>query len=74
MARRSDAPLAALVLAGAALVLAAPVVGRAGYARLADVTMALAAAAGLASFAWAAASTLRAARSGASVDSEERPR
>jgi len=71
MTRRSDAPLALLVLSGAALVLAAPVIGRAGYARLADVLMGAAGFAGLASFAWVAAVTLRAARRGAPGDSEE---
>jgi uncharacterized membrane protein YccC len=62
MASRSDAPVAVLVLVAAALVLAAPVVGRAGYARAADTAMALAAAAGLLSFVWVAVHTLRAAR------------
>lgn len=74
MAGRSDAPFALLVLTGAALVLAAPVIGRAGYARLADLLMALAAGAGVASFAWAGAATLRASRRAARGDSEEGPR
>jgi hypothetical protein len=74
MAGRSDAPFALLVLAGAALVLAAPVIGRAGYGRLADVLMGLAAGAGVASFAWAGALTLRASRRAARGDSEEGPR
>lgn len=74
MAARSDALLAALVLLAAALALAAPVVGRAGHPRAADATMALAAACGLAAFAWTALVTLRAARRGARSDSEKSPR
>jgi hypothetical protein len=48
------------VLASIALVLVAPVVGRAGLPRLADASMALAAAAGLLAFALAAFHTFRA--------------
>jgi hypothetical protein len=64
VAARSDALLAALVLLAAALVLAAPVAGRAGHPGLADAAMALAAACGLGTFAWTAWITLRAARGG----------
>jgi hypothetical protein len=71
VAARSDAWLAALVLSAAALVLAAPVVGRAGHPRAADAAMLLAAGCGLAAFAWAALATLRAARRGERRDSEE---
>lgn len=63
-----------LILAAAALVMAAPLVGRAGYARLADLAMVLAAGAGLISFAWAGAHTLRAARRREDGDSKEGPR
>lgn len=74
MATRSDALLAALVLLAAALVLAAPVAGRAGHPQLADAAMALAAACGLGTFAWTAWVTLRAARRGGARRSEEDPR
>jgi hypothetical protein len=57
---RSDAPIAGLVLASIALVLLAPVAGRAGLTRLADASMGLAAAAGLLAFAVAAFHTFRA--------------
>lgn len=57
---RSDAALAGLVLASIALVLAAPVAGRAGFPQLADALMALAAFAGLAAFAQAGFHTIRA--------------
>lgn len=59
---RSDLTLAVLVLAAAACVLAAPVLGRAGHATAADVAMVAAAGCGVASFALAGAATLRAAR------------
>jgi hypothetical protein len=58
----SERGLMGLVLASAALVLIAPVVGRAGHALAADLCMAVAAGAGLLSFAVAALHTLRAAR------------
>jgi hypothetical protein len=58
----SERGLMGLVLASAALVLAAPVVGRAGHERAADLCMAVAAGAGLLSFAVAALYTFRAAR------------
>ncbi len=62
MGERSDLPLAVLVLAACALVLAAPVLGRAGHPLAADLAMLGAAAAGTASFVLAALATLRAAR------------
>jgi hypothetical protein len=58
----ADAPLAACALAGAALVLAAPVLGRAGHPVAADVAMATAAGCGIASFVLAGFATVRAAR------------
>jgi uncharacterized protein (DUF2345 family) len=61
-AARADGALVVLVLAAAALVIAAPVAGRAGLPRLADALMLLAAGAGIASFASAAWQTARAAR------------
>jgi hypothetical protein len=71
---RSDALLAALVLLAAALVLAAPVAGRAGHPRAADAAMALAAVCGLGAFVWTALVTLRAARRGRPRPPEEGPR
>jgi hypothetical protein len=62
LARASDVPLAACALAAAALVLAAPVLGRAGHPVAADLAMAAAAACGVASFVLAGLATLRAAR------------
>jgi hypothetical protein len=59
---RAEGALAVLVLCAAGLVLAAPLAGRAGAPRLADLAMALAALCGVASFALAGAHTLRAAR------------
>jgi hypothetical protein len=63
VADRSEPWIAALVLATSGLVLAAPVLGRIGYAGMADAAMALAAACGLASFLLVGVATLRAARS-----------
>lgn len=60
--RGSDVPVATLALVASALVLAAPVAGRSGHPRLADVLMATAALSGVASFALAGFHTLRAAR------------
>lgn len=57
-----DDALASCVLVSVALVLMAPVVGRAGWAQAADLCMGLAASGGLLSFALAAVSTVRAAR------------
>jgi hypothetical protein len=62
MGDRADASIAALALLAGALVMCAPLVGRAGSALLADLLMAGAALAGLASFALAGRATLRAAR------------
>jgi hypothetical protein len=62
MEDRTETRIVLLVLAAAALVLAAPVVGRAGAPGLADLVMGLAATCGLAAFASAAVHTLRAAR------------
>jgi hypothetical protein len=59
---RSDLPLVALVLAAAGLVLAAPVLGRAGHPAAADLAMGAAAGCGVASFTLAGWATLRAAR------------
>lgn len=58
----SDDVLLPLVLASAALVLVAPVVGRAGWEQAADVCMGGAATAGLLSFGIAARHTFRAGR------------
>ena len=62
MGGRSDFLLAVLVLAAAALVLAAPLVGRAGHPVAADLVMVAAAGCGVASFGLAGVATLRAAR------------
>ena len=62
MADRSELLIVGLVLSAAALVLVAPLLGRSGAAGTADVTMATAAAAGIAAFAIAARETLRATR------------
>jgi hypothetical protein len=64
LTHRSDAPLVWLGLAAIALVLGAPVAGRAGLSGLADALMILAAAAGAAAFALATVHTFRAARRG----------
>lgn len=64
MGSRSDLLLALLVLAAAALVLAAPVLGRAGHPAAADLLMLAAASCGVASFAVAGLATLRSARRG----------
>ena len=74
MGRRAEIAFAVLILAASALVMAAPLVGRAGHARLADVTMAIAAMAGVGSFVWAGLHTLRAARRRDDGDSREGPR
>jgi hypothetical protein len=68
MASGSDFSLASLTLAAAALVLAAPVLGRIGHPAAADLAMAAAALCGLASFALAAVATLRAHRRAESAD------
>lgn len=57
-----DLPLAACALAAAALVLAAPVLGRAGHPLAADLAMGGAAVSGLASCTLAGLATVRAAR------------
>jgi hypothetical protein len=62
VADRSEASIVVLVLAAAAAVLAAPVIGRLGAPALADVAMWLAAGCGVAAFGVAAVSTLRAGR------------
>jgi hypothetical protein len=56
----AEARIAGLSLLAAALVLAAPLAGRGGSPRLADVLMGAAALAGLAAFALAGRATLRA--------------
>ena len=58
----TDGALAGVVLVSAALVLLAPLLGRAGWELAADVCMGLAAGGGLLSFALAAVHTHRAAR------------
>jgi hypothetical protein len=63
MADRSELWIALLVLTTSGLVLAAPALGRIGYAGMADAAMALAAACGLGTFLLAGVATLRAARS-----------
>ena len=70
---RTDLPLAALVLAAVACVLAAPVLGRSGHPGAADLAMFAAAGCGVASFALAGAATLRAARRGAGSERGRRP-
>lgn len=62
MAVGSDLPLAGCALAAAGLVLAAPVLGRAGHPEAADLAMLAAAACGVASFVLAGVATVRAAR------------
>jgi hypothetical protein len=71
---RSEPWIAALVLFTSGLVLAAPVLGRIGYAGIADAAMALAAACGLASFLFVGVATLRAARSGPRTEREREDR
>lgn len=58
----TDSALAVVVLASAALVLIAPVIGRAGWTHAADLCMGLAAGTGVLSFGLAASHTIRAAR------------
>ncbi len=67
-----EGALLPLVMASAALVLVAPVVGRAGWERMADVCMGAAATAGLLSFGIAARHTFRAGRRGAAGRSGRR--
>ena len=62
--RAGDLPLAILVLLAIASALAAPLLGRGGHPGAADLAMLAAAGCGTASFALAAAATLRAARRG----------
>lgn len=62
MAGRGDTAIAALAMAAAGLVIAAPVLGRLGLPGPADAAMAGAALCGLGAFARAALDTLRAAR------------
>lgn len=57
-----DPVIATLTLLAAALVLAAPVVGRAGHAEAANLLMLAAASSGLGAFALAGLATVRAAR------------
>jgi hypothetical protein len=72
--KASEAQIMALVLLAAGLVLAAPVVGRAGLPRAADLLMAGAAAAGVGSFLLAARDTRRAARAaGRTPDRRDTP-
>ncbi len=70
MEDRTETGIVLLVLAAAALVLAAPVAGRAGAPMLADLVMGLAAMCGLAAFGIAGAHTLRAARRGSRARGE----
>ena len=59
---RGDVTIVSLVLAAAALVLAAPVLGRNGFRAAADVTMAAAALAGVSAFVVVMVDTLRSSR------------
>ncbi|HTF33370.1 MAG TPA: hypothetical protein VK714_06660 [Myxococcota bacterium] len=59
---KTEGALVPLVLVSVALALVAPVAGRAGWERTADLCMGLAASAGLLSFGVATTHTLRAAR------------
>ena len=59
---RSEIAIVLLVLTAAALVLAAPVLGRNGFRGAADIAMAFAALAGIASFAVVMVDTLRSSR------------
>jgi hypothetical protein len=59
---RTETAIAALASASAVLVMAAPILGRAGHAHLADAAMGAAALAGLGAFCVAAVHTFRAAR------------
>lgn len=73
MAARADLAIVGLVLAGIALVLAAPLLGRSGEPLAADLAVIGAAAAGLGAFGLALLETLRAMqRSG--TGKEEDPR
>ena len=62
MSDRTELALAVLASAAAVLVMGAPILGRTGHARLADLAMGAAALAGLAAFCVAAVHTFRAAR------------
>jgi hypothetical protein len=62
MSDRSELAIVCLVLVAGALVLGAPLLGRAGAARAADGMMVVAAAAGLAAFLVAAWETVHAVR------------
>jgi energy-converting hydrogenase Eha subunit C len=62
VADRGDARIAALALLASGFVMAAPVLGRTGYAGAAEVTVVLAASCGLGSFLLAGLATVRAAR------------
>jgi hypothetical protein len=59
---RIEVAIVLLVLAAAALVLAAPVLGRNGFRGAADIAMALAALAGISAFAVVTVDTLRSSR------------
>jgi hypothetical protein len=61
-ADRAEVWIAALALSASAFAMAAPVLGRSGYAGAAEVVVALAAACGIGSFLLAGIATLRAAR------------
>lgn len=58
VAKNSDTILAVLVLTAAALVLGAPVLGRAGFPFVANVVVSVAAASGVAAFLMAAAHSI----------------
>lgn len=62
MSDRTEIVIAALGMAAAGLVIGAPILGRLGLPRLADVIMVSAALCGLGAFAVAGVHTLRAAR------------
>jgi hypothetical protein len=71
MADRIEKAIVLSVLAAAACVLAAPVIGRLGAPTLADVAMWLAAGCGVASFGLAGVATVRAARRSHPRDEQE---
>jgi hypothetical protein len=64
MRDRGDTTIALLVMGAAALVIGAPVLGRSGFAALAEAAMWSAAGCGLGAFALAGLATVRAARRG----------
>lgn len=72
MADRSETAIVALVLLAAALVMAAPLLGRAGLAGAANAAMLVAAGSGVLAFGAAGWTTLRASRAGRGEREERR--